>query len=281
MGEKGNEKVEDKREEKSITAVLKVDLHCEGCTSRIKKMIRALNGVETVKAEAENRLTVVGNVDPVKLREILEKKTKKKFELVSPLPKKAKDGVSAGGQKKNDDGGKAEEKRQQLGNNNTKEPPVTTVVLKVAWHCQGCIRKIHKAVYSYNGVHTMSIDKENNLVTVKGTMDSKALVLCLKEKLRRPIEIVPEKKDKDKEKERGKNKDNEKGGDKTNCSGDGGEKECGGSATKNGKVEANKFEYFVSGAGYGYRDANSGYVVDLFHACQLFSDENANGCVIM
>lgn len=41
--------------------------------------------------DGSNKLTVIGDVDPVKLREMLEKKTKKKVDLVSPQPKKDKD----------------------------------------------------------------------------------------------------------------------------------------------------------------------------------------------
>lgn len=37
------------------------------------------------------KVTVEGKVDPAKLREKLQEKTKKKVELVSPLPKKEKD----------------------------------------------------------------------------------------------------------------------------------------------------------------------------------------------
>lgn len=46
-------------------------------------------GVEAVKAEvASNKITIVGAVDPSKIREKLDKKTKKKIDLISPQPKK-------------------------------------------------------------------------------------------------------------------------------------------------------------------------------------------------
>ncbi|KAL5856433.1 hypothetical protein ACOSQ3_003891 [Xanthoceras sorbifolium] len=41
----------------------------------------------------------------------------------------------------------------------------------------------------------MSIDMQRQLVTVKGTMDSEALTEYLKDTLKRPVEIVPPKKD--------------------------------------------------------------------------------------
>ena len=65
-------------------------------------------GVESVKGLGDsNQLTVVGKVDPVKLREMLEKKAKKKVELVSPLPKKDKDN------NKDKDGGGGGEKKAE------------------------------------------------------------------------------------------------------------------------------------------------------------------------
>ena len=46
-------------------------------------------GVELVKAEAtSNKLTVTGKVDPLKIRDYLNHKTKKKVELISPQPQK-------------------------------------------------------------------------------------------------------------------------------------------------------------------------------------------------
>lgn len=67
-------------------------------------------GVEEVKVDGGgNKITVIGKVDPVKLREKLEEKTKKKVELISPVPKKdAKDG---GADKKSDAKDGAAEKK--------------------------------------------------------------------------------------------------------------------------------------------------------------------------
>ncbi|GAB2285074.1 hypothetical protein Dimus_019529 [Dionaea muscipula] len=282
-GENKNDKKKDSIssnnvEEKSMTVVLKVDFHCQGCIHRIKKAIRNFNGVDMVKEGDNNKLTVVGvGVDPVKLRDMVEKKMKRKVELISPPPKKEKNGGDGGDKK-------AEQKKDVVDNKKAnKEPPVTTAVLKVAYHCHGCGQKIHKMVSTYKGVHRVAIDKDKDLVTVMGTMDSKALVELLKEKLRRPVEIVPPEK---------KNKDNEGGGGggKKNKKGDGGgEKEGGGN--KQGKNEGgningngngnNRVEYYVTGSGYECRDASSGYVVDILHAPQWFSEENANGCIIM
>lgn len=61
-------------------------------------------GVEDIKADiSANKLTVIGKVDPAKVRDKLAEKTKKKVEIVSPQPKK-----DAGGGDK-----KAEEKPEK------------------------------------------------------------------------------------------------------------------------------------------------------------------------
>ncbi|KAJ0266615.1 hypothetical protein HA466_0005880 [Hirschfeldia incana] len=232
----------------SVTVVLKVDMHCDGCASKIVKCVRSFKGVETVKSESETgKLTVTGEVDPAKLREKLAEKTKKKVELVSPQPKKDKSEEDKNKEKKS-----SEEKKP-------KEAPVTTAVLKLNFHCEGCIANIQKTVTKTKGVHGMTMDKEKQLVTVKGTMDVKKLVESLSEKLKRPVEIVPPKKDKDKEKESG---DKKKGG------GEG----------------VNMMEYVAAQPYYEsayYPGGPYGYYPVQAHAPQMFSDENPNACVVM
>jgi len=112
------------------------------------------------------------------------------------------------------------------------------------------------------GVEKVDIDAAKDLVTVKGTMDGKALVAYLTDKLKRTVEVVPPKKDEggdkkpkeggggdgEKKKEEGgggdkKEKEKEKEGGGGGGGGDGGKKEEGGA-----KVEASKMEYH----GYPY-----------------------------
>lgn len=46
-------------------------------------------GVETVRPDpVSNKLTLIGFMDPVKVAEKLQRKSKKKVELISPKPKK-------------------------------------------------------------------------------------------------------------------------------------------------------------------------------------------------
>ncbi|TXG73794.1 hypothetical protein EZV62_002373 [Acer yangbiense] len=274
-----------------LTVVLKVDMHCEGCASKIVRCVRAFDGVESVNTEiATNKLTVVGSaLDPSKIRDKLQSKTKKRVDLISPQPKKDKENDP-----KPDNKPKSDEKKP-------KEPPVTTAVLKVVLHCQGCIEKIHKLVSKFKGVKDMSVDKQKDLITVKGTMDVKALTECLKDRLKKPVEIVPPKKEKDeKESNGGGGGDNNGGGGKkknkggggggNGGDGDGGQmvEEGGGGGGGGVKVEGNRMEYMVPpgfGYGYGYQFPvyDYGYPAGQMHAPapQMFSDENPNACSIM
>ncbi|KAF8102323.1 hypothetical protein N665_0198s0036 [Sinapis alba] len=246
----------------SITVVLKVDMHCEGCASKIVKCVRAFKGVETVKSESETgKLTVTGEVDPAKLRETLQEKTKKKVDLVSPQPKKDKEKEK---NKSEEDKDKNKEKKSSE-EKKPKEAPVTTAVLKLNFHCEGCIAKIQKTVTKTKGVHGLTMDKEKQLVTVKGTMDVKKLVESLSEKLKRPVEIVPPKKDKEKENE------SKKGG------GGGGKDNKGGEGVNVMEYVAAQPYYesaYYPGGPYGYYPVQA-------HAPQMFSDENPNACVLM
>ncbi|KAG4985515.1 hypothetical protein JHK84_033453 [Glycine max] len=289
----GNNK--ENEDNTTTTVVLKVQMHCDGCASKIIKHLRAFQGVETVKAESDaGKVTVTGKVDPTKVRDNLAEKIRKKVELVSPQPKKEKEN-----EKDPKPNNKSENKTQDK---KTKDKEVvTTAVLKVALHCQGCLDRIGKTVLKTRGVQEMAIDKEKEMVTVKGTMDVKALAENLMEKLKRKVEVVPPQKDKE-----GDNKEGG-GGEK----GSGKKKNKGGGGDKNEniedgieKIEHNRMEYLAppafgfgygpyGGYGHGHGHGNVGgyscvpvYPEQMhFHlhapAPQMFSDENPNACSVM
>ncbi|GFQ03297.1 heavy metal-associated isoprenylated plant protein 26 [Phtheirospermum japonicum] len=237
-----------KKDEGAITAVLKLDLHCEGCAKKVKRAVSHFEGVEKVKADcAANKLSVTGNVDPAWLRERVEYKTKKKVELISPQPKK--DG-GGGGDKKADDKSDKKPDEKKADDKKPKEPAVSTVVMKIKLHCDGCAHKIKRVVSkNIDGVNSVKTDLQKDLVTVTGTMNVKELTSYLQEKLKKGIEIIPPKKDDG----GGDNKKAEKeggggGGDKKDAgagkeskpAGGGGEASKGGEGTK---VEVKKLEY--------------------------------------
>ncbi|XP_057527751.1 heavy metal-associated isoprenylated plant protein 3-like [Amaranthus tricolor] len=227
-----------------FSIVFTVHLHCKGCTGRIRKHILKYPGVVRVEFEGENKVKVIclKNVDPEKLRDKLQEKTSKKFELILPQqPKKdAKQNV-------------------KQTENKPKELAVTSVLLKVEYHCDGCYQKLCKTLHSYTGVHEVKEDKEKSTMKVSGRFEVKKMVEELSKKLHKPLEIIPEK-----EKEQKKPPDNSTNKLPTQ--------------EKNKEV---KVEYLVNGSGYVGVCDGSGRILKIFDTPELFSDDNPNGCFIM
>ncbi|KAG6769777.1 hypothetical protein POTOM_025439 [Populus tomentosa] len=186
----------EKKDEAKVISVYKLDMHCEGCAKKIRHAVKHLEGVEGLKTDcAGNKLTVTGKVDPAKIKPRLEKKTKRKVEILSPQPKKDDGAAAGGGDKKADE--KPEKKPEGRKEEAKKPPPESTVVLKVRLHCEhyeGCISKVLKIISKFKGVRSVTVDAAKNLVTVKGTMDVKDLAPYLKEELRIAVEVVPKEK---------------------------------------------------------------------------------------
>ncbi|CAF1832367.1 unnamed protein product [Brassica oleracea var. botrytis] len=177
--------VEKKKKEPAVHVVLQVDLHCDGCISSIVRLAGCLEGgVETVRADpVSNKLTLIGFMDPVKTAEKLQKKTNKKIELLSPKPKKDTSKLN--------NHAKADVKTTMIA--------VSTVSLKLNCACDGCITRIHKTISKTKGVYQVKIDREMEVVSVTGTMEVKTVTENLKRKLKKTVQVVPEKKDKKKE----------------------------------------------------------------------------------
>ncbi|KAF5738612.1 hypothetical protein HS088_TW13G01513 [Tripterygium wilfordii] len=59
------------------TCVLKVNIHCDGCKQKVKKILQKIDGVYTTKIDSEQgRVTISGNVDPSVLIKKLSKSGK-------------------------------------------------------------------------------------------------------------------------------------------------------------------------------------------------------------
>ncbi|XP_039052239.1 heavy metal-associated isoprenylated plant protein 3-like isoform X2 [Hibiscus syriacus] len=284
MGEKnnGNKKggYKEKKENGPLTVVFKVDCLCEGCSSKILKCVRELEGVETVKTESDtNKVTVIGAVDPTALKENIAKKSKKKIDVVAPQPKKDDNKEEKKPDKDKNQGSDQKQDKKP------KEAALTTADLKVQLkcQCQGCILKIRKIVSETKGVHELKVDTQKEMLTVKGTMDVKALAEALKDKLKKNVEIVPLKKEKDNNKEGGKTSVGSDGGNSGGGggggSGGGKKKNKGGSAGVDGgndvdananaaadggggkNKEGNRTEFMVQPEyGYGYTPGYPGYM---------------------
>ncbi|KAI7742813.1 hypothetical protein M8C21_005653 [Ambrosia artemisiifolia] len=192
--------------------------------------------VESVKADtASNKLTVTGKVDPTRIKERLEYKTRKKAEILSPQPKKDVEKKETTTEKKTED--------KKTDDNKPKEQPQsTTVVLKIPLHCDGCIHKIKRVISKVDGVHSVMADSGKNLVMVEGTMNVKELIPHLKEKLKRNVDIVPPKKE-DKGGDTKDDKNKEGGGDTKATSASEGGGSDGGENKNKGIEVVNKLEY--------------------------------------
>jgi hypothetical protein len=131
--------------------------------------------VEDVKIDYKsNKLTVIGNVDPVEVRDKVADKIKRPVELVSTVapPKKETPPSSGGAEKKpspaaeekpaekkpaavEKPGEKKEEKKKEEGEKKASPPPPpkeSTVVLKTKLHCEGCEHKIKRIVNKIKGM---------------------------------------------------------------------------------------------------------------------------------
>ncbi|XP_041022919.1 heavy metal-associated isoprenylated plant protein 3-like isoform X2 [Juglans microcarpa x Juglans regia] len=169
----------EKKANGKVTAVFKMDFHCEGCAKKVKKAARSLGGFEEVKLDcAANKLTVTGKEDPTVMKEMLEKKTKKIVQLVSSQPRE-------------DDCGDEKPEEKSETEEEYEKPKESKVVLKIRLHCEyGCVNELKKIVGKFKGVEKVDVAAGKDLVTVKGTMVVKELAAYLKEKLRRSVEIV-------------------------------------------------------------------------------------------
>ncbi|XP_031490503.1 heavy metal-associated isoprenylated plant protein 7-like [Nymphaea colorata] len=248
----------EKKEEENPEIVLKVDMHCEGCARKVQRSLRGFPGVEEVYADSKShRVTVKGkDADPVKVCERIQKKSGKKVEIISPLPKPPEE------EKKEEEQPKQEEEKKE-------EPVVVTVVLTVRMHCESCAQVVQRRIHKMKGVESVETDLKNDKVIVKGVVDPEKLVEYIYRQTRKQATIVPppppppeeEKKEeeaKKEEKEEGEKKEGEEGK---------GEEEL--------KSEAKKSEYWP------YWPPPRHYYAEQAYAPQIFSDENPNACSVM
>ncbi|KDP29163.1 hypothetical protein JCGZ_16552 [Jatropha curcas] len=263
----GEKKPAADKDDAKVISVYKMDMHCEGCAKKVRRAVKHLEGVETVKTDCEgNKLTVTGKVDPEKVKARLEEKTKKKVEIVSAPPKK-----DGGGDKKPEEKSdkKPEEKKPE--EKKPSPPKESTVVLKIRTHCDGCITKMKKIILKIKGVKNVTVDGAKDLVTVTGTMDVKELAPYLTEKLKRNVEVVPPKKEEEKKEGGGEKKD--KGDEKKEVAkpekkeGEAKAEKKEGDGGAAPKMEVSKMEYYPAPAPTHWFDGMFGqsYAVEPHH----------------
>ncbi|XVE59043.1 hypothetical protein DITRI_Ditri05aG0013100 [Diplodiscus trichospermus] len=118
--------------------------------------------------------------------------------------------------------------------------------------------RIRKTVLKTKGVQDWNVDKQKELVTVKGTMDVDALAKALKKKLHRKFEIVPPKKEKDGDVEGGEN-GGSGGGRKKKNKGSNGGGDGGNEGHAGGGRMVDNSGYIPDYPGYGHPGYGYGY----------------------
>lgn len=111
------------------TWALKVSIHCQGCKTKVKKVLQSIEGVYTVAIDSQqHKVTVTGNIDAQTLIKKLLK-TGKHAELwpEKPAGKDKKSGKSSSndkqGDSKNGENSEEEEEESPAGNTESKPDP--------------------------------------------------------------------------------------------------------------------------------------------------------------
>ncbi|KAG7963174.1 hypothetical protein I3843_09G106100 [Carya illinoinensis] len=242
--ESKEEKAEKKKEEEPQEIVLKVDMHCEACARKVARALKGFEGVEDVTTDSKaSKVVVKGKAaDPIKVCERLQKKSGRKVEIISPLPKPAEENKEENKEPK-------EEKKEE-------PPAVVTVVLKVRMHCEACAQVLQKRIRKIQGVDSVETDLANEQVVVKGVVEPTMLVDYVYKRTKKQASIV-----KDEEKKEEEKKEDKEGEKKE-------EEEGKGEDDK--KSDIKKSEYWPSK-----------YSSEYTYPPQIFSDENPNACSVM
>ncbi|KAD5507716.1 hypothetical protein R6Q59_029623 [Mikania micrantha] len=271
---KGEESKDPPPPPPSPEIVLSVFMHCEGCARKVRRCLKGLEGVENVLTDCNTHKVVVKGekADPVKVLERLQKKSHRKVDLLSPVPKPPAEEPKKPEQK---EAPKHEEKKDE-------PPPEITVVLKVHMHCEACAQEIRKRILKLKGVESAVSDLKNSQVTVKGIFLASELVAHVHKKTNKTAVIVnPDPDPKTAEDNTGK-PDN--GGEKK---ADGGEKkQKSASDVEAALSDTRKNEYYYYNQPVNYLSYPPSYVAEAMYsypppAPQMFSDENPNACSVM
>ncbi|KAK1271314.1 hypothetical protein QJS04_geneDACA012572 [Acorus gramineus] len=263
-------------------------MHCEGCARKVRRCLKGFPGVEDVKTDCKTHKVVVKgkDADPLKVVERVQKKSGRKVELLTPLPKP-----------KPEEPKKVEEEKKPKPEEKKEEPPVILVVLKVHMHCEACAQEIKKRILKMKGVQSAEPELKTSQVSVKGVFDPPKLVEYVYKRTGKHAVIVkqePEKKEgekakaeekKEEKKSEGggggeKEKDKEKKGEGEGGEGGGekGENKKEGEEAKGGEEETMKTVEVGKNEFYYYHPR---YAVEYAYPPQIFSDENPNACSVM
>ncbi|CAM0944442.1 unnamed protein product [Alopecurus aequalis] len=231
-------------------------MHCQGCAKKVEKSLLKFEGVENVTADSRSKTVVVKSktADPAKICERVQRKTKRRVELISPLPPPPQEEEK---KEENPPPPPEEEKKEE-------PPKAITVILKVQIHCNACAQLLEKRISKIEGVESVVADVPNDQVVVKGVMDPAVLVDNVQRKARRVAVIVEGEEEKPQEEK--KPDQDEKKVDETK-------------ADDGGAHEHHKYEFWPP-VRY-YDDYVHPYPPAPPPLTDEFSEENPNACTIV
>ncbi|KAK9227789.1 hypothetical protein WN943_012846 [Citrus x changshan-huyou] len=268
---KKEKKEEEKKEEETPEIVLKVDMHCEACARKIARALKGFEGVDHITADSKaSKVVVKGKTaDPIKVCERLQKKSGRKVELISPLPKPPPPDADDQEKKEQQKVEKKEEgfdptvpQLDALCNLHLRghgPPAAITVVLNVRMHCEACAQGLRKRIRKIQGVECVETNLASGQVIVKGVVDPVKLVNDVNKKTRKQASIVKDEEKKQEEKKEGEKKD---GGEEAKVDEEKNKQQL--------DFNINRSEYW----------ATKNYS-EFAYAPQIFSDENPNACIVM
>ncbi|XP_042455205.1 heavy metal-associated isoprenylated plant protein 4-like [Zingiber officinale] len=154
----------EKKTEELIVAEYKLHIHCKECASAVHKHIVQNSGVEKVDINVESgKVIVKGYFDVKKVQERIEKKTKKKVELISSkfLPKEEK-----------------------------KEEEIKIIVIKVHLHCENCEQDLKILLLKHKEIHKVETNLGDNSCKIIGVIKEKELVEYIQKKTNKIAKIL-------------------------------------------------------------------------------------------
>ncbi|CAK9318946.1 unnamed protein product [Citrullus colocynthis] len=254
MAEKEEKKKEEKEKVEAITAIYKVNLHCQQCWREIKKPLSRTQGVQNVEVDMEkSEIRVKGsNLDVLKIHKQIEKLSKKRVELISPKVK-------------------PKEKDPPKATDNKPKPTVInrTVTAKVHLHCAKCEQDLKNKLLKHKGVYSVKTDMKAQTLTMEGSIEAEKFKSYLKKKLQKHADITADSSKPTPPPEKTKEKPKEKPSSETTTT----DKKTmvAEIQTKDNNNESNNV----------VNKNNVPYFIHYVYAPQLFSDENPNACTVM
>lgn len=254
MAEKEDKKKEEKEKVEAITAIYKVNLHCQQCWREIKKPLSRTQGVQNVEVDMEkNEIRVKGsNLDVLKIHKQIEELSKKRVELISPKVK-------------------PKEKDPSKATDNKPKPTIInrTVTAKVHLHCAKCEQDLKNKLLKHKGIYSVKTDMKAQTLTMEGSIEAEKFKSYLKKKLQKHADITADSSKPTPPPEKTKEKPKEKPSSETTTT----DKKTivAEIQTKDNNNESNNVD----------NKNNVPYFIHYVYAPQLFSDENPNACTVV